>query len=172
MSSPSLSWHATFRSWSSACAEPFTTNIWDVKFPYCVVPQELLENKRQFRDINAAITALIAEDLQQMMRCPIDEEGRENGDFVRVGFLGVKADWKARREIHHLTRHYGCTWLCDRCWACKGRYAEWSFHNFSLHAPWRAFYDVETASPWYAVPGAHWQLFVYDLMHVLYLGCS
>ena len=158
------------RSWSSALAESFTTNIWDVKFPYCVVPQELVEDKRRFRTVNAAITNLIADDLRQMLELPV--ERREDPGFIRVGFVGVRADWKARREIHHLSRHYGCTWLCDRCWATKKRDDDFHFENFSVHAPWRAFYENEVLSPWYGVPGGHWQLFAHDLMHVLYLGAA
>ena len=120
----------------------------------------------EFQIVNNAITALIAQEFRDMLLVP-----ERDANSVSVGFLGVRADWKARREIHALRRHYGCTWLCDRCWASKGRGEHFSYKNFSVHAPWRDFYDNETRSPWYDVPGAHWQLFVYDLMHVLYLGC-
>ena len=78
------------RSWSSAVAEPYCSNIWDVKFPFCVVPQELLEDKRQLQRVNAAITNFIAQDLAQMLQLPV--ERREDDDYVRVGFLGIKAE--------------------------------------------------------------------------------
>ena len=155
-------------------AEACGTNIWDFKFPFCVVPEEWTANAEEWKVVNEDVTKIIADDFTKLMSSP----------KLRAGFLGVRCDWKARKEIHNLKRHYMCNLICDRCLACKPHVsAERSYLCVGLDAGWRetertnAEYQAEAKdgqrlSPWFLVPGAHVDLFHFDLMHVLFLGTS
>ena len=159
-------------SWSSCLAETSATNIWDVKFPFCAVPEEWVSDAADWKRVNAEITKIIADDFQRLMR----------DDSLRAAFVGVRCDWKARKEIHDLKRHYLCNKICDKCLASKPHSnPDLSYVRVDSEAPWRAtvmtnaeFVAEATAdarlSPWFGVPGAHTDLFHFDLMHVLFLG--
>ena len=162
----------TIWSWSSALAEPHATNVWDIKFPFCVVPEEWVIDQRDWERLNEEITNIIADDFQELLR----------GGSPRAAFVGVRCDWKARKAIHNFKRNYLCNLICDKCMATKDHVSEiMTYHDVELDAPWRASVQTNeeyvaeavatgSLSPWMAVPGAHVDLFHFDLMHVLYLG--
>ena len=57
----------------------------------------------------------------------------------RLAFAGCCLDWKARRETHRFKRHYGATFICERCMARRvgrdGAYADMTFKNRWCTAP-------------------------------------
>ena len=90
---------------------------------------------------------------------------------------------KARKECHFFKRHYGCTYICDRCFACKlfkCSVPELNFGDVSVGAPWRAteisheqyLAQDSVLSPWCAVPGFRLETALGDLMHDLWLGVA
>ena len=182
-------------SWCSAVAEAL--NIWDYKFLYCLIPSMVMHVKSVFKQINDAVTELIGWDLGI---CEIgygpelgfyqeefpanSSRSRLKGQALafRAAFAGLKTDGKARRETHEFVRHYGCTFLCESCFATQ-TFAKappiTNYKNFNKAAPWRwtcfghETYESldEPLSPWVKyVRGARIELFFHDIMHVVYLG--
>ena len=110
-------------------AESNVTNIWDIKFPYCVVPAAWISTKRGFRELNVALSDLVRWDFEQLLAGRVPDtayDGAKSSSAfsdqalpLRAGYVGIRADWKARKDLHHSVRHYGCKYICDRCWACK-----------------------------------------------------
>ena len=167
------------RSWSSVLAESSVTNVWDIKFPYCILPAEWIQTKESFRELNVALSKIALWDFEQLLRgqaptlrydgqaSPAWLSGKELG--LRGAYVGIRADWKARRELHHCMRHYGCNHVCDLCWACRPHVdPEWSFHKVWDVEGFPE--DPEMQSPWLGLPGAHVHLHLFDLMHVLFIG--
>ena len=98
-------------------------------------------------------------------------------------FIGVKADGKARAEIHRHKRHPGATFICDRCLACrlfKNAPSQLYYGDFSeLAAHLETWIDNDTyiktekcVSPWMSIPGARSELFFMDWFHSAWLGTA
>ena len=158
-------------------AENNVTNIWDIKFPYAMVPADWIPTKRAFREVNVALSELARWDFQHLLagRVPTADYNGAKSSFafsgetlsLRGSYVGIRADWKARRDLHHCVRHYGCNRICDRCWACKPHVdAAFSYHDVTCEFD----EDPETRSPWLRIAGAHLDLHLFDLMHVLFIG--
>ena len=96
----------------------------------------------------------------------------------------MKADRKARKEVHGFRRAYQCTYVCDRCLACKTSakksVQELNFANMSRTAPWRATQfshedyvaQERVCSPFVQVPGFRLETAWSDMMHDMYLGVA
>ena len=104
------------------------------------------------------------------------------GGYAMI-FSGWTGDWKARKECHFLTRHYGTHQCCEDCAAVKPQINDkelrcLSYENLSENAPLRQtllnFEGYKRAalrqSPWAAFRGFHNQIIFRDWLHVVALG--
>lgn len=99
----------------------------------------------------------------------------------RFAYFGRKADYKARRESHQFSRHYGCNLICEECMASRPKAnPALSFKDFSANAPHLLTHlshsdYVRTATAvtaWNQMKGFHYKTVFRDPMHTVFLGTA
>jgi hypothetical protein len=107
---------------------------------------------------------------------------RADSPFTWLGaFVGIKADWKAQKQLHRFQRYYQTTFPCPRC-LCTQPYPRaerrLSYLDMSASAPYAQTVLTDTdyvaldqrCSHWSSVPGFALSTCYHDLLHVLFLG--
>jgi hypothetical protein len=100
-----------------------------------------------------------------------------------AAFLGIRADSKARAEVHNCHRWYQTSFCCDLCLASQPfKHADrrLTYLDLRRNAPYAAtvltheeYINFEKRqSPWRQVPGWRLECCYYDVLHVIHLGVS
>ena len=176
-------------SWSSLLAAG--GEIWHVKFPLLLLQYKYIHNKETRERVQDEITRYIAwaHHVMEKGEIPaVDMYGhklrkkpvRMCGPYTAAYAL-IKADGKARREVHKFKRHYNATFICSDCLATQPfKHAPKSllFSDFSdcagylqtmlSHAMYEMFDLVLSA--WMLVPGWCLESCFFDMLHVVWIG--
>ena len=141
--------------WSIQSVFASGNDIWDSKFPICVLPLEVIRDHDVRDTVNKTIADVVAWSLRAsslgLWPCvgPNNEQLsglREKlqgtqlaGDF-RGTYFGFRADGKARKEVHRFQRSYQHSFVCESCLAQKphkGWQPQLNYKNFYLDAAHR-----------------------------------
>eukprot|EP00959_Pyramimonas_sp_CCMP1952_P024095 505464-Pyramimonas_sp.AAC.1 len=143
-------------SWSSDLTAG-TACTWDTKFPICTIPYMLMSSKDtrfgvfkkmgeltawvhdawvsgRYPDIGFKGEEFDPKSLRYALR------GKQIADGMCAIYVGVKGDRKSRKELHRFERHYGKSFICERCLAClPGKIAPFflTYGDFTSSAAWR-----------------------------------
>ena len=168
------------------------------KFPIAVLPErEMLKTKAA---CNREIARLVAWSLQHAATGVAPVKGFYGEDFPRGSFraqlagsvlargykgiyFSMKADLKARKEMHQFRAWYQCTRMCDLCHAeqFQPKHPLMYYKNLHPEAPYKLsgicheFYLVAergNISPWVAVEGWRLETCVFDILHNVFLGVA
>ena len=111
------------------------------------------------------------------------KKGHQVCDQMRLVYMTIKADLKARMQLHRLDNYYRCKKCCDRCSAVQPQNSQphhLSYKNTARDAPYAAtckdhdeyLNSTRHRSPWCSVERFSFNTISFDMMHLVYLGIA
>ena len=171
--------------------------VWDVKFPNCIIPHACMREEALQRYAHAKVAAVLSWSMEQSLKgvgpavdmdndCftspfQLSMKGKPLASGWRLVYFGWKADLKARVQAHFFSRYYLCNNMCDSCMAtAPGANNVLAYTHLGEDAAcWMTELKHEDyvrheadPSPWMGMPGFRLETVFFDAMHIVWLGTA
>ena len=147
--------NSEFLVWSLQSVFSSGNDVWDSKFPICVIPHDSMRDPDIKLLTQQTVAKVVAWSLKAASggtfpaKGPFDEcllgererlQGQQLAGGFRACFFGMRADGKARKECNFFPRSYQHSLVCEACMAQK-QHKGWepslSYKNFYPDAAYR-----------------------------------